>query len=85
MPTIHEIRNLHLCGEYMTLTIDGDEKKFRIKDISPILDKASEAERSTFEVSPSGYGIHWTLLDEDIAIDGLLGIVHTREMQGKSA
>ena len=85
MPTIHEIRNLHLSGEYMTLTIDGDEKKFSIKDISFILEKASEAERNTFEVSPSGYGIHWPLLDEDIAIDGLLGIVHTRELQRKSA
>jgi hypothetical protein len=85
MPMKAIIKNLHLSGEYMTLTIDGDEKKFKIKDISPILDKASEAERNTFEVSPSGYGIHWPLLDEDIAIDGLLGIVHTREMQRKSA
>ena len=24
-----EIKNLRLSGEYMTLTIDGDEKKFR--------------------------------------------------------
>ena len=85
MKTYHEIKNLDLSGEYMTLTIDGDEQKFRIKDISPILDKASEPERNTFEVSLSGYGIHWPLLDEDIAIDGLLGIVHTRELQRKSA
>ena len=85
MKTYHEIKNLHLSGEYMTLTIDGDEKKFRIKDISSILDMASETERNTLEVSPSGYGIHWPLLDEDIAIDGLLGIVHTRELQRKSA
>jgi len=85
MKTNHEINNLHLSGDYMTLTIDGDEKKFRIKKISSILDKASETERNTFEVSPSGYGIYWPLLDEDIAIDGLLGIVHTRELQRKSA
>ena len=26
---------------------------------------------------PSGYGIHWPLIDEDLSIDGLLGIVHT--------
>ena len=69
----------------MTLTIDGDEKKFRTKDIYSLLDRASEVERNTFEVSPSGYGIHWPLLDEDIAIDGLLGIVHKRERQTKSA
>jgi hypothetical protein len=85
MKTYHEIKNLHLSGGYMTLTIDGDERKFRIKDISSILDKASEVERDKFEVSPSGYGIHWPLLDEDIAIDGLLGIVHARELLRKSA
>ncbi len=85
MKTYHEINNLHFSGEYMTVTVDGDEKKSRIKDISSILDKASEAERNTFEIAPSGYGIHWPLLDEDIAIDGLLGIVHTRELQRRSA
>ena len=85
MNTYHEIKNLHFSGEYLTLTIDGDEKKFRIKDISSILDRASETDRNAFEVSPSGYGIHWPLLDEDIAIDGLLGIVHTGELHRKSA
>jgi hypothetical protein len=34
-------------------------------------------ERNNFEVSPSGYGIHWPLIDEDLSIDGLIGIVHT--------
>jgi hypothetical protein len=38
---------------------------------------ASEIERTTFEISPSGYGIHWPLIDEDISIDGLLGITHS--------
>ena len=85
MKTYHEIKNLQFSGDYMTLTIDGNEKQFRIKDVSPILEKASENERNTYELSPSGYGIHWPLLDEDIAIDGLLGIVHKRDLQRKSA
>ena len=85
MKSYHEIKNLRLSGEYITLNIDGEEKKFKIKDISPRLDKASETERNTFEVSSSGYGIHWPLIDEDIAIDGLLGIVHAKELQRKSA
>jgi hypothetical protein len=25
-----------------------------------------------FEVSPSGYGIHWPELDEDLSIDGMI-------------
>ena len=32
--------------------------------------------KNLFEISPSGYGIHWPLLDEDLSIDGLLGVVH---------
>ncbi len=85
MKACHEIRNLHFSGEYMVLTIDGTEKKLRVKDVSPALERASEEQRNTFEVSPSGYGIHWPLLDEDIAIDGLLGITHTRESRSKTA
>ena len=85
MKACHEIRNLHFSGEYMVLTIDGTEKKLRVKDVSPALDRASEEQRNTFEVSPSGYGIHWPLLDEDIAVDGLLGITHTRVSRRKTA
>ena len=85
MKACHEIRDLHFSGEYMVLTIDGTEKKLRVKDVSPALDRASEEQRNTFEVSPSGYGIHWPLLDEDIAVDGLLGIAHTRGSRRKTA
>jgi hypothetical protein len=85
MKAYHEIKNLHFSGEYMVLTIDGYEKKFRIKEISPALDRASQNERNVFEISPSGYGIHWPLIDEDISIDGLLGILHTREPKRKTA
>ena len=81
----HDIKNLHFNGEYMILTIDGQEKKIKIQDISLVLDHASEKERNAFEISPSGYGIHWPLIDEDIAVDGLLGIVHIRESKEKTA
>jgi hypothetical protein len=68
----------------MILTVDGEEKRVNTKDISTVLDRASEKEKITFEISPSGYGIHWPLIDEDIAIDGLLGIVHTKESKRKT-
>ncbi len=32
----------------------------------------------TLKTSPSGYGICWPDLDEDISIDGLLGVKHAR-------
>jgi hypothetical protein len=85
MKAYHEIKNLRFIGEYMVLTIDGEEKKFRIKQISPVLGRASQGERNVYEISPSGYGIHWPLIDEDISVDGLLGVAHTREPKRKSA
>lgn len=69
----------------MILTIDGHEKRFQVSEISPVLQGASKQEKNTFEISPSGYGIHWTLLDEDLSIDGLLGLVHEPEKQRNTA
>jgi len=31
-----------------------------------------------FEVSPSGYGIHWPELDEDLSIDGMIKAAKVR-------
>ena len=36
------------------------------------LANASMAERLRAELSPSGYGIHWPLIDEDLAVGPLL-------------
>ncbi len=72
----HDISDLRFEDDFLVVTIDGEPKKFKFKEISPVLEKASMNERNNFEISPSGYGIHWPLLDEDISIDGLLGIVH---------
>ncbi len=85
MKRYHQVTGLHFDGNTMILTIDGHEKRFQVSEISPVLQKASQHERDTFEISPSGYGIHWPLLDEDLSIDGLLGIVHTPEKHRNSA
>jgi hypothetical protein len=85
MKSYHDVKNLHFSGEYMILTVDGEEKRIRLNDISSILGRATEKEKSTFEISPSGYGIHWPLIDEDVAVDGLLGIIHSRESKRKTA
>lgn len=85
MKKYHVVSNLRFDGNSLVLDIDGAENRFELKQISPALESASEKERNTFEVSPSGYGIHWPLLDEDISIDGLLGIIHTPEWKRKIA
>ncbi len=85
MKKSHDISNIRFEGNFLLLKIDGKENRFELKQISPALERASARERNTYEISPAGYGIHWPLLDEDISIDGLLGIVHTPEWKRKTA
>ncbi len=85
MKKYHDISNLKYEDGFLVITIDGESKNFSLKKISPALEKASEEERNNFEISPSGYGIHWPLLDEDISIDGLLGIVHAPQWKKEIA
>ncbi len=76
MKKYHDVRDLHFDGDEMVVTIDGQKRRFMLSEISLALEKASVEERNMYEISPSGYGIHWPLIDEDLSIDGLLGIVH---------
>jgi hypothetical protein len=85
MKKYHNISDLKFKGSFLVIIIDGELKRFQIKKISPVLEKATKEERNNFEISPSGYGIHWPLLDEDISIDGLLGIVHAPQLKKKIA
>ena len=85
MTFYHKIENLRFSKDSLILTIDGAEREYAFKDIPSALANASETNRTNCEISPSGYGIHWTLLDEDLSIDGLLGIAHNPEFGKKSA
>ena len=38
----------------------------------PRLASGTDSERSNFEISWAGYGVHWPDLDEDIGVEGLL-------------
>ncbi len=77
MKTFHIIQQLTLTDTQLLLTVDGHEHVFELSEISEKLAGASTVEKEHYQISPSGYGIHWPLLDEDLSIDGLLGIVHT--------
>jgi Protein of unknown function (DUF2442) len=85
MKQYHQVTGLHFEGNTMILTIDGQEKRFQVSELSLALQRASEQERNLFEISPSGYGIHWPLLDEDLSIDGLLGVVYEPQKATKDA
>jgi hypothetical protein len=76
----HDISNVKFENGFLMVTVNGKLQKVPLKKASPILEKATEEERNRFEISPSGYGIHWPLLDEDLSIDGLLGNGHAPQV-----
>jgi len=77
MDSVHDVKKLSFENDRMRLEVDGKEHVFDLRDISQRLLQASTEERSTYEISPSGYGIHWPLIDEDLSVDGLLGLKHS--------
>ena len=76
MKKYHEVDNIHFTEETLKIKIDGKLYEFELSAISEKLANASDIERNRYEISPSGYGIHWPLIDEDLTIDGFLGIKH---------
>jgi hypothetical protein len=69
---IHNVQSIHVDNAYLHLTVDGQSYRIRWVDCSPRLAEATTAQRQRLEVSPSGYGIHWPEIDEDLAITPLL-------------
>ena len=78
MKKYHEVEKVAFVKETLNLIVDGKEYTFPLADISKRLTDASLAERERYEISPAGYGIHWPLIDEDLSIDGLIGVKHKR-------
>jgi hypothetical protein len=85
MKKYHQVSGIEISSGVLHLTVDGTKVEKELEQISPALARASSAEQAEFEVSPSGYGIHWPLIDEDISVDGLLGILHQQQPKQKIA
>ncbi|MFZ5976390.1 MAG: hypothetical protein ACOYU6_01875 [Bacteroidota bacterium] len=47
----------------MIISIDGKQLKISLEKISPKLKSANNLQRNFYQVSPSGYGTHWPLID----------------------
>jgi len=72
----HKIQEISFSKDKMFIRVDDKEYIFKIADISRKLNRALKADREKNKISPSGYGIHWPALDEDLSIDGSLGVKH---------
>lgn len=85
MKKVHDIQQLKFDKGKLILKIDDKELIFQLAKISKKLNRASDVERNKYEISASGYGIHWPLIDEDLSIDGLLGVKHAPSYTKKAA
>jgi len=63
--------DIHFDAEHMFFAYEGHVLRIRLEDASKRLQHASEQDRYDFKISPSGYGIHWPKIDEDLSFAGL--------------
>ncbi|HPS58007.1 MAG TPA: DUF2442 domain-containing protein [Spirochaetota bacterium] len=75
MKKYHKVGKLKFEGNYLILNVDDLEYKVDIRKQSKKLLVADDKEKNNYIISGSGYGIHWPDLDEDLSIDGLIGVV----------
>jgi len=68
----HTIQNISFDESNILLIVDGQLIKVSLDHISKKLKNATEFQRNFYKISPSGYGIHWPLIDEDISVSALL-------------
>jgi hypothetical protein len=80
MDKIYTISDIRFEEGFMIIRVDDSEVKVRISEASRKLDQASEKERLDYRISPSGYGIHWRGLDEDLSINGLMKLAKKHEL-----
>ena len=72
MEKAYNIKQISFENDFIILIVDNQVVRLKLSDVSQKLANASITEREDFKISPSGYGIHWRLLDEDLSINGLL-------------
>jgi len=81
MDKAHNVENVSLRDTILRLRVDGKDYEIDVARYSDRLARAKPEQRLDFVVSASGYGIHWPQIDEDLSIDGLIGIVHTNDQE----
>ena len=79
MRKYHHVANVRFDKNYILLKVDGKDHKIDLRQYSKKLALANERIKMNFAVSPSGYGIHWPELDEDLSIDGMIKTAKVRK------
>lgn len=71
---IHGVEVTHSDNGYLYLTVDNQLYRVSWQQCSQKLSRAMPQERAFIQISPAGYGLHWPLIDEDLAVNPLLKI-----------
>ena len=71
---------IETTGDALVLVLPDRRLRVPWKRCSKKLASATNLQRSTAELSPGGYGIHWPLLDEDLSIAGLVRDVDSTDL-----
>lgn len=72
MIATHNIEAVSFEQNLICLNVDGQVIKLPLSKVSKKLELANDIQRNLYTISPSGYGIHWPLIDEDLSVDSLL-------------
>jgi len=75
----HNIANVRFDKHYLLIKVDGKDYRIDLRLYSKRLASADDRTKMNFVVSPSGYGIHWPELDEDLSIDGMIKSANIRK------
>jgi len=72
MEKLYKINSIRFSEDEMIITINHQQYNINLRNVSSRLLNASDDERNNFELSPQNYGIHWPMIDEDLAINNLI-------------
>jgi uncharacterized protein DUF2442 len=79
MKKYHDVSSIRFDKHLLLLTVDGKEHQVDLRRFSKKLAGANEKTKMNYHVSPSGYGIHWPDLDEDLSIDGMIKTIKVKK------
>lgn len=69
---IDKVTSVKIIDRNLVIYVNDKCLTFNLSLLSEVLKNASEESINNFKISPSGYGIHWPELNEDISISALL-------------
>ena len=73
-PRFHKVESVGFEDGDLVLRVDGKIFRVAVAVVSERLAHASEAAKRNYRISPSGYGLHWPEVDEDLSVDGLIRV-----------